>query len=271
MRTTARLLLTFAAPFLTAAPASAWHHRAAMPAMPVMPMMGMPMMGMPMMGVGMMPTMPLVGMGVMPTTVLGGGGMSMSLSMSGDMTLAMLAPGLLRNLVGSFLGVPGAAGMTEQQVAAIGRQLVSTLLASEAAPMTRTQADQMTSQLQRVADLLERDLRDRGVLPPPKPTPKGQGSSSSPALERARAEVRRLAAEGAARPNRPLTPADLERARAEVRRLAAESAARPSAGPAAPSDLERARAEVRRLAAEGMSRQTGQKRPAGPAVVSGAK
>jgi hypothetical protein len=249
MKTTARLLLTFAAPLLTAAPASAWHHRMTMPMMPMMPMTGMPMMGvgmmptMPMMGVGMMPTMPMMSTGVTPTTVMGGGGMSMSLAMSGDMTVAMLLPGLLRNLVGSFLGVPGAAGMTEQQVATIGRQIVGQLLASEAAPMTRTQADQMTGQLQRVADLLERDLRDRGVLPAPKENPKKSGRNSSPELERARAEVRRLAAEGAALRDRRVTRADLERARAEVRRLAAESA----------------------------SRRTGQSRPSGPAVVSGAK
>src|SRR5262245_54061306 len=111
MRTNTRLLLTSAALLLMAAPASAWHRRAAMPMMPMvgMPVMGMPMMGMPVMGMGVMPTT--------PTAFVGGGGMSMSLSMSGDMSLAMLAPGLLRNLVGSFLGVPGAAGMTEAQVA----------------------------------------------------------------------------------------------------------------------------------------------------------
>jgi hypothetical protein len=260
MKTKVRLLLVFGASLLAAAPASAWHHhRYSMAPMPMMPMQ------MPMMNMGMMPMM---NMGVMPMPMMtpalvGANGMSMSFSMSGDMTMALLLPSLLRNLAGTFLGVPGAAGMTEAQVAALARQVVSNLVASGNVPMTQNQGRQLI-------DLLTRILNDRGALmpaqPAPKPAPGNGAASSSPELERARAEIRRLVAEGAARNN---GRANIEQARAEIRRLVAEGAARQNRP--AVSDLERARAEVRRLVAEGAARQNARNRPPVTTLASGAK
>ena len=248
MKTTVRLLLVFGASMLTAAPASAWHHHrygygmAPMPVMPIMPITGM--------GFGTLP--------ILPTAVGGGAGFSMSMSMSGDPILAMMLPGLLRNLAGTFLGVPGAAGMTEAQLAALARQVVGNLVASGNAPMTPAQG-------QVRIDLLRRALGDRGIfLPQPKPsgTP-----PPSPEVEKARAEIRRLVAEGVARRDgRVPSP---ESARAEIRRLVAEGAARQSRP--AGSDLERARAEVRRLVAEGAARQNARNRPPVTTLASGAK
>jgi hypothetical protein len=277
-----RLLLALAASLLTAAPASAWHRcrygAAAVPMVPMMPMTGM--------GMGFFP-MPITGagLGVLPT---GGAasGFSMSLSMSGDLSLAMLAPGLLRNLVGTFLGVPGAAGMTEAQVAAVGRQIVTSLLND---PQARAMSDNlrsmngqlqtMSNQLQTMNELLARALGDRGVFtrpgtPRPGAAPSGTNpmgaSPSSPELERARAAVRRLAAGPGAPSAGRATPADLERARAAVRRLAAGGTG-PTDGRVAAADLERAREAVRRLAAGEAPPQAGRVRPAANAVASGAK
>jgi hypothetical protein len=263
MKTTVRLLLVFGASMLTAAPASAWHHHhrygygmAPMPVVPIVPITGM--------GFGTLP--------ILPTAVGGGAGFSMSLSMSGDPILAMMLPGLLRNLAGTFLGVPGAAGMTEAQIVAIARAEARRLLGEGAAPLTQAQGERMTSQLQTMSnqlqalnDLLRRALGDRGIF---LPQPKSSGTSApSPEVEKARAEIRRLVAEGVARRN-GRAPGS-ESARAEIRRLVAEGAARQNRP--AGSDLERARAEVRRLVAEGAARQNARNRPPVTTLASGAK
>lgn len=248
MKTTARLFLVFAAPLLTAAPASAWHHhRMTMAPMPMMPMM-------PMMGMGVMP-MPMLGLG-------GGAGLSMSLTMQGDMTMALLMPGLLRNLLGGALGTP-AARMTEAEVAALAERFASALARSGGGPMTQAQA-------QVVIDLLNRFLRERGIdVPNANPNRRPATPPANPEMEQARAVVRGLVAEGAARRNVAATR-DVERARADVQRLVAEGAARPNTARGA-SDLDQARAELRKLVAEGAARQTGRNRAAGTTVASGAK
>jgi hypothetical protein len=164
--------------------------------MAVMPMMPM----MPTMGFGTLPLAPMTGFGILPvnigTPAFAGSGLSMqmSLAMSGDAAVA-LAPGLLRGL-GRVLAPNDTAGiqMTAQQV--------TELLA------------------------LLRQLRDR--IPPPEPKGGAGAPRSSPEVERARATVRRLAAEVIASEPTRETP-DLARARATVRRLAAEATARQAA------------------------------------------
>jgi hypothetical protein len=223
--------------------------------------MGMPMMGMPMMGMGVMP----MGFGVTPTVA--GGGLSMSLTMSGDASMGLLGLLMMRPLLAGLLGLPttpaatGTGGMTEAQFRnALGQALNVAIKEgiTIANPMTATQAAEVI----KVLEAIEKKIRVPGG---------GMGGAAPPVppreLERARAEVRRLAF---GPDSGPVSPAELARARAEVRRLAAGGVARPSPAPVTPSELERARAEVRRLASEG-ARPVGQKRPAGAAVASGAR
>lgn len=259
MRTTPRLLLVLAAPLLTAAPASAWHcHRGGMMTMPVMPM--------PLMGMGMMPTMPMTGVGMMPMTGLGvmptmtGGGMSMSLAMSGDPTMLLLMPGLIRQFLGQFLGASGTAGLTDREI-----QLLATAVA-RGNPMTARDVQELLEVLRGIRQGLRQPGQRGG--PGGQLTPQGNPRPEEQELEQARAAVRRLVAEGAAR--RPAAPRDLAQARAEVRKLVAAGAARPATQGAA-SELEQARAAVRQLVAEGAARQTGRARAAGVDVAGGAK
>jgi hypothetical protein len=255
MKTTTRLLLVFAAPLLTAAPASAWHcHRAGMMTMPMMPM--------PMMGVGTLPVggaLPIGG--VLPTT-LAGGGVQMSFQMSGDPAMLLLMPGLIRNLLGSFLGVSGTGGLTDAQFQALADRIRGLAVTAGANPMTAQQAETLITELRQLRLQFQQRRssgKDVPVLPPPK---------EDKEMTQARAVVQRLVAEEQTR-RTAAAPRDLQQARAEVRKLVAAGAARPA--PQGSSDLEQARAVVRQLVAEGAGRQTGRARPAGVNVAGGAK
>jgi hypothetical protein len=207
MKTTTRLLLVAAAPLLTAAPASAWCHRHTY-SVPVMPAVGFG--AMPMMGFGAIPTLPFAGLGTLPTTVAGGSGFSMQLSMSGDATLALLLPGLFRNLLGPLLGVAPAGGMTDAQMQTLATRFAAALRASGAIPMTAEQAAAIIEGLQKTEKAVQDAIK----------TFKGKDNSgkSSPELEKARADVRRLV-----KGSTPKNGVSLAQARAEVRRLVATS------------------------------------------------
>jgi hypothetical protein len=267
MKMKIRLLLAFAAPLLTAAPASAWWcHRYRVPMAPMqtmgMPMMSMPMMSMPMMGMQTM-SMPMMGMGgVMPMGAMGTNGMGMSLSISGDMGMGLLMPGLLRNLIGTFLGTQAPAGMTEQQIVNLARQVLTGLVSAEAGPFRPflEQLAQLNNQMSQMNNRLANMNQTLGI--PSNPPKKGSGATPPPEeLEQARAAVRRLAARPVAQNEGRVSSADLERARAAVRRLAAGSTGATDGRQRAPADLEKARAAVRRLAAGEAVPQAGQARP----------
>jgi hypothetical protein len=193
----------------------------------------------------------------------------MSLAMSGDAG-GLLGLLMMRPLLAGLLGLPTPAGttgmagtaMTEAQFRnALGRALNEAVVAGITAtnPMTKADADLIIKELQKVVAAVGK-LSMQGAAP-----------ARSRELERARAVVARLAAEGARQTNGQATPADLDRARATVARLAA-AGARQTNGRAAPADLARAREVVARLAAEGSARPAGPtSRPAATAVASGAK
>jgi choline dehydrogenase-like flavoprotein len=191
-----------------------------MPNVSMLGMMGMGTMGVGTMGVGTMGlgtmglgTMGLGTMPVLPTTQVvgaGGGAMSLQMSMSGDAAMALVGPLMLRNLLARILSSPAAAGLTEDQIRTLVTGAVAAVLTGPNRPVTQ---GEMAEALKRLEGVIIKALEGRAP------------SAPSREVENARREVRRLAAEYAARRN--VSPArDAERARAEVRKLAAEYTAR---------------------------------------------
>jgi hypothetical protein len=177
---------------------------------------------------GMMPVMPMMAtVGMMPalpaTTGLVGGGasMSMSLSMSGDASMALIGPLMLRGLLDRILTplTGTGAGTNEAQLRTLVEQVVG--IAAGGSPMTAAQAVELLRELRTLRGQLQRlrgeDTRNQGsLLPVP-----------SPESERARAEVGRLLAEIAAVQNTRATPARVAKPNpeTEVQRLLDEIAA----------------------------------------------
>jgi hypothetical protein len=167
-----------------------------------------------------------------------GGGLSMQLGMSGDATMALLGPLMLRGLVERLLA-PSPTMPNETQLRAILDRLVSLginvgSLDPRLAGVAMTAADvkALIDEIRQLRGVMEKDIKTRMGEDTTKPKSTTVLPGRSPEVARAREVVRRLVADRAAR-QEGQTASDLERARAAVRRLVAEQSYKDAARKAA--------------------------------------